>query len=68
MSIVIQNGNQVRVCDSKTLQTTYAVTPVGRITGQPMMQGDKLVVPTIENGHPRTKIYNAKTGQLEASI
>jgi len=68
MSIVIQNGNSVKVVDSNTRQAQYTVNPPGTIMGTPMIQGKNLTMQVAEGGTVKTKIYDAKTGQLQGSL
>lgn len=68
MSIVIRNGNSVKVVDSNTRQAQYTVNPPGTVVGTPVIQGKNLTVQVAENNSVKTKIYDATTGQLQATL
>lgn len=68
MYSVIRNKNSVRVVNSDTFLTKHVIEPAGKVIRTPLIQGNSLTCQTQSGNTVQTKIYNLKTGQLQAIL
>jgi hypothetical protein len=68
MLIVKTESDRVKVCDARTGGVTLNLPVGGRTAGPALLQGDLLVVPVHDDQGVRTKVYDARTGQLKSNI
>ena len=68
MNVLKTKSNSVQVLDAKTGNLKLTLPISGELAGNAQLQGDTIVVQFKEGASIRTKLYDARTGNLKASI